>query len=445
MMNKKRVGITLVSVCFVLLIAFVAFSINASHERAEEEKQKQKEEKIALDAKNALEKNTTSTVNELFADEKKTLLNDTYSVDDVKKIEDNIKKITNTTLKNNLNSDVDKAKQLYKSVEASIKQVESLFKDSKEEALAEGITRAKINEVNKVVKEKTPQNKAKKELENKVKKASDLIAKKEAQFEAKDKESNENDKSKIIEQGSSKKSGNSSTTKRNNNSNSSQDTQTNSNYDNSVSDESDTNNSNRKPSSNTSEQPIVAKMNLASRTNQIITVVSSGTNAQVKFWEKTNGNWKQVFSTSGKVGSQGVGSADEYHSRTPRGAYSLGFAFGTSNPGTSLPFRQITNKSYWISNVNDSQYNSWQERSSSNKADEHMASYPTQYRYGVVINYNASRTKGAGSGFFLHCSNGAPTAGCVAISTSHMSTVLQKLHRGAYIVNVTSEQELLNY
>ncbi|TYV53567.1 S-layer protein [Listeria monocytogenes] len=444
-MNKKRVGISLVSVCFVLLIAFVAFSINASHERAEEEKQKQKEEKIALDAKNALEKNTTNTVNELFADEKKTLLSDTYSVDDVKKIEDNIKKITNTTLKDKLNSDVDKAKQLYKSVEASIKQVESLFKDSKEEALAEGITRAKINEVNKVVKEKTPQNKAKKELENKVKKANDLIAKKEAQFEAKAKESNESDKSKINEQGSSKKSGNSSTTKRNDNSNSSQDTQTKSNYNNSGSNESDTNNSNSNPSSNTSEQPIVAKMNLASRTNQIITVVASGTSAQVKFWEKTNGNWNQIFSTSGKVGSQGVGSADEYHSRTPRGAYSLGFAFGTSNPGTSLPFKQITNNSYWISNVNDSQYNTWQERSSSNKADEHMASYPTQYRYGVVINYNTSRTKGAGSGFFLHCSNGAPTAGCVAIPTSHMATVLQKLHTGAYIVNVTSESELLNY
>ncbi|EAC9043121.1 L,D-transpeptidase family protein [Listeria monocytogenes] len=444
-MNKKRVGISLASVCFVLLIAFVAFSINASHERAEEEKQKQKEEKIALDAKNALEKNTTSTVNELFADEKKTLLSDTYSVDDVKKIEDNIKKITNTTLKDKLNSDVDKAKQLYKSVETSIKQVESLFKDSKEEALAEGITRAKINEVNKVVKEKTPQNKAKKELENKVKKANDLIAKKEAQFEAKAKESNESDKSKINEQGSSKKSGNSSTTKRNDNSNSSQDTQTKSNYSNSGSNESDTNNSNSNPSSNTSEQPIVSKMNLASRTNQIITVVASGTSAQVKFWEKTNGNWNQIFSTSGKVGSQGVGSADEYHSRTPRGAYSLGFAFGTSNPGTSLPFKQITNNSYWISNVNDSQYNTWQERSSSNKADEHMASYPTQYRYGVVINYNTSRTKGAGSGFFLHCSNGAPTAGCVAIPTSHMATVLQKLHTGAYIVNVTSESELLNY
>ncbi|ENL2787626.1 S-layer protein [Listeria monocytogenes] len=444
-MNKKRVGISLASVCFVLLIAFVAFSINASHERAEEEKQKQKEEKIALDAKNALEKNTTSTVNELFADEKKTLLSDTYSVDDVKKIEDNIKKITNTTLKDKLNSDVDKAKQLYKSVETSIKQVESLFKDSKEEALAEGITRAKINEVNKVIKEKTPQNKAKKELENKVKKANDLIAKKEAQFEAKAKESNESDKSKINEQGSSKKSGNSSTTKRNDNSNSSQDIQTKSNYSNSGSNESDTNNSNSNPSSNTSEQPIVSKMNLASRTNQIITVVASGTSAQVKFWEKTNGNWNQIFSTSGKVGSQGVGSADEYHSRTPRGAYSLGFAFGTSNPGTSLPFKQITNNSYWISNVNDSQYNTWQERSSSNKADEHMASYPTQYRYGVVINYNTSRTKGAGSGFFLHCSNGAPTAGCVAIPTSHMSTVLQKLHTGAYIVNVTSESELLNY
>ncbi|SQC62111.1 Uncharacterized protein conserved in bacteria [Listeria fleischmannii subsp. fleischmannii] len=95
--------------------------------------------------------------------------------------------------------------------------------------------------------------------------------------------------------------------------------------------------------------------------------------------------------------------------------------------------------------MNDSQYNTWQERESSSGSDEHMASFPTQYQYGVVINYNTARTKGAGSGFFLHCSNGAPTAGCVSIPTSQMKMVLQKLHGSAYIVNVTSEQELLNY
>ncbi|EQC0753567.1 L,D-transpeptidase family protein [Listeria innocua] len=446
-MNKKRLGIALISICFILLIGFVGFSVNASHEKAEEEKKQEEiKKKVALDAKKALEENTQKSVSELFANETKTLLSDKFSLVDVTTIEENIKKITTEKLKTNLTDDIEKAKELYKLVESSKEQVQKLFKDNHEDVLAEGITRTKVDETNKNIKEKTPQNKAKTELESKIKKAYNLI---------KDIEKNNEKDSKQMENtptngGNSDSQSGSNVIEKKDDKDTKNNTKSNSNKSsNSAKQYAD--GSTERPSNKTkgtndnSSQPIVSQMKLASRTNQIITVVASGSSAQVKFWEKSNGVWKQLLSTSGMVGSQGVGSADEYHSRTPRGAYSLGFAFGTSNPGTSLPFRKITNKSYWISNVNDSQYNTWQERSSSNKADEHMASYPTQYRYGVVINYNTSRVKGAGSGFFLHCSNGAPTAGCVAIPTSQMATVLKNLHSGAYIVNVTSEKELLNY
>ncbi|CBY76120.1 toxin Cry1Ac domain D-VI-related protein [Listeria monocytogenes] len=455
-MNKKKIGMSAVVVLFVALIGFVAISINASNEKAEEEKkQEQLEKKKALDAKEALETNTKNAVSGLFENEKKTMLSDTYSIEDVNNIEANLKKMTNKKLKESLTKDVATAKELNKTVMATTKQVNTLFKDSKEMALAEGVTRAKVDAVNKMVIEKTPQKKAQKDLEKKVKKAYELLTAKEkasiSNSTSNEKASNNTTSNSDSVKSGSSNSGSSSSSKStsgsdgsNRASGSKSTSGTNGGSAGSSSNGSG-NNSSSNSSDNNASQPTVAKMNLASRTNQIITVVASGSNAQVKFWEKTGGNWKQVFSTYGNVGSQGVGSADEYHSRTPRGAYSLGFAFGTSNPGTSLSFRKITNRSYWISNVNDSQYNTWQERNSSNKADEHMASYPTQYKYGVVINYNTGRTKGAGSGFFLHCSNGAPTAGCVAIPTSYMSTVLQKLHSGAYIVNVNSESELLNY
>lgn len=39
-MNKKKIGMSAVVVLFVALIGFVAISINASNEKAEEEKSK---------------------------------------------------------------------------------------------------------------------------------------------------------------------------------------------------------------------------------------------------------------------------------------------------------------------------------------------------------------------------------------------------------------------
>lgn len=191
---------------------------------------------------------------------------------------------------------------------------------------------------------------------------------------------------------------------------------------------------------------LVASSRTAQKTNQIVTVVASGTSATVTLLEKRNDVWTEVISTKGYVGSQGVGQAHESSSRTPKGSYSLGFAFGTSNPGTSLQFRQITPNSYWISNTNDPEYNTWQERQSSSNLDEHLIDYQVQYKYGIVINYNINNpVKGAGSGFFLHVANGRPTAGCVSVPESHMVTLMKTIHTGAYIINVHSQNEITSY
>jgi L,D-peptidoglycan transpeptidase YkuD (ErfK/YbiS/YcfS/YnhG family) len=188
---------------------------------------------------------------------------------------------------------------------------------------------------------------------------------------------------------------------------------------------------------------IVARSGTANKTNQIVTVVASGSTAKISLLEKSGGTWAEVIKTNGYVGSLGVGQAREGSSRTPKGSYSLGFAFGTSNPGTKLPFRQITPNSYWISNVNDPDYNTWQERESSAPADEHLADYTVQYQYAIVINYNNG--VGGGSAFFLHVSNGRPTAGCVSVSRDVMVQFMQRIAPGAYIINVNNQSEIANY
>lgn len=189
---------------------------------------------------------------------------------------------------------------------------------------------------------------------------------------------------------------------------------------------------------------LIASSPTAQYTDQIVGVVASGSSATVYLFEKNGSQWQTVLSSGGHVGSMGVGSASESVSRTPKGSYSLGFSFGTSNPGTQLPFRAITPNSYWISNVNDPEYNTWQERpGGSNSADEHLIDYPVQYQYGIVINFNNG--VGGGSGFFLHVDNGAPTAGCVSVPLGVMTTFMQRIHGGASIINVNSESELANF
>ncbi len=196
---------------------------------------------------------------------------------------------------------------------------------------------------------------------------------------------------------------------------------------------------------NVQPQPLIAETNLAKQTNQILTVVASGIHAHITLWTKNGDTWGKSLETNGFVGKYGIGNVHEGSMRTPYGAYSLGFAFGTSNPGTKLPFRQITSKSWWVEDSNDPNYNTWQEGEHFNKPSEHLADYPVQYKYAVVINYNTARTPWAGSGFFVHVSNGSYTAGCVSLPESQMVQLLRILEPNAYILNVSSDSQIRSF
>ncbi|MEG0237450.1 hypothetical protein, partial [Cetobacterium sp.] len=140
------------------------------------------------------------------------------------------------------------------------------------------------------------------------------------------------------------------------------------------------------PYENGSVESYIAQSPTAQYTDQIIGVVASGSSAQVYLLEKNNRVWQTVLQTSGLVGSQGVGQASEYVSRTPKGSYGLGFAFGTGgNPGTNLPYRQITNNSYWISDVNSPYYNTWQEGDFGGNGNEHLIFYNRQAHHYIHL------------------------------------------------------------
>ena len=53
--------------------------------------------------------------------------------------------------------------------------------------------------------------------------------------------------------------------------------------------------------------------------------------------------------------------------------------------------------------------------------------YVSSYGAGAVIAYNEARTPGLGSAIFLHLSSGGSTAGCVALPSSELLSLLRWL------------------
>ncbi len=121
-------------------------------------------------------------------------------------------------------------------------------------------------------------------------------------------------------------------------------------------------------------------------------------------------------------------------SRTPEGTFTLTEAFGAlADPGSGLPYRRTTPEDWWVSDVHAPSYNTWQTCASrtcpfNTSVSEHLNSIRPYYDYAVVMDYNRFPvTKGAGSAFFLHITDGRPTAGCVAIPRSALVKIMRWL------------------
>jgi L,D-peptidoglycan transpeptidase YkuD (ErfK/YbiS/YcfS/YnhG family) len=138
------------------------------------------------------------------------------------------------------------------------------------------------------------------------------------------------------------------------------------------------------------------------------------------------------------VGAAGVGRASETTSRTPAGTFTLTEAFGRlGDPGTALPYRVINGNDWWVSDPASPLYNRFTECARAacpfdTGAGEHLVDAGTSYDHAVVIDYNRSPVvPGAGSAFFLHVTNGAATAGCVAVPAATLVAIMRWLQPSA--------------
>lgn len=174
---------------------------------------------------------------------------------------------------------------------------------------------------------------------------------------------------------------------------------------------------------------------------QVISVVGVGdTDAKVDVYERTAAGWQAVAAgIPAKIGEKGM-SPDHYEGSmmTPMGVYSLDFAFGTQpNPGGGLQYVQVGPNHWWDGDVNSPTYNTMQV------CEENQCPFSTgggsenldipQYAHAVVMGVNKERVPGKGSAFFLHSTDGGPTAGCVAIDDATLAQLTQWLRPGALI------------
>jgi len=175
--------------------------------------------------------------------------------------------------------------------------------------------------------------------------------------------------------------------------------------------------------------------------SQVVTVVASSaraTTAQVTAWQRGPAGWTVALGPlPARIGSGGIGAASEGSTRTPAGVFRLTEAFGrAADPGTRLPYRVVDGHDWWVSDVTSPRYNEYARCAPgtcdfSEAAGENLYAAGPVYDRAVVIDYNRGGTPGAGSAFFLHVSNGAATAGCVAIDGGSLAALMRWLDPAA--------------
>ena len=181
--------------------------------------------------------------------------------------------------------------------------------------------------------------------------------------------------------------------------------------------------------------------------DQLFVVAASGmdqTTAYVTMHEKDEtGAWKQILSTPGFVGKNGLcldGDHAEGCGQTPIGVYHFNKAFGiAADPGCALPYVQVDENAYWSGDP-DRQYNQMVDirHVPELKMDdsEHIVDYEYQYQYCLNISFNEDSTPGRGSAIFLHCFGTQKpwTGGCVAVPEYIMKQVMRSVRESCVVV-----------
>ena len=189
----------------------------------------------------------------------------------------------------------------------------------------------------------------------------------------------------------------------------------------------------------------VSRLDIAKQRTQLIVVEARGTRATVSMHVKVNGAWQEVvYTREGWIGYDGLGDAREGVAYTPVGVMYPDMAFGIcGDPGCKMGYTQVDWSHYWCGDSYSDLYNqfvSTNDRSDFNLYEsEHLISMGYAYNYCLNMGWNAECTPYGGAAFFLHCSTGSATAGCVSVPEWAMIDILCTIEPGCAIIIDTPE------
>ncbi|OBB70773.1 L,D-transpeptidase [Mycobacterium sp. 852014-52144_SCH5372336] len=176
---------------------------------------------------------------------------------------------------------------------------------------------------------------------------------------------------------------------------------------------------------------------------QVISVVGvGGSKAKMDVYQRTGAGWQPVAAgIPAWIGANGMTpQSHDGEMKTPIGVFTLDFAFGTApNPGGGLPYVQVGPDHWWDGDMKSPTYNTMQVcKKAQCPFDTDPASGTEnlqipQYVHAVVMGVNKARVPGNGGAFFLHATDGGPTAGCVAIDDGKLVEIMRWLRPGALI------------
>ena len=189
----------------------------------------------------------------------------------------------------------------------------------------------------------------------------------------------------------------------------------------------------------------VGQLKQAKDAEQLFIVAAVGkTTAYVSMHQKDeDGNWKQIITTPGYIGKEGLGKTKEGDYKTPVGTFHFNYAFGINeDPGcTGFEWHQVTDDDYWSGDTREgygyNQMVSIKDLPDLDTEDsEHIVDYPVHYQYCMNISYNEDGVPGKGSAIFLHCLGPQKpyTGGCVAIPKDQIATAIQNVHEDCVVV-----------
>jgi L,D-peptidoglycan transpeptidase YkuD (ErfK/YbiS/YcfS/YnhG family) len=194
---------------------------------------------------------------------------------------------------------------------------------------------------------------------------------------------------------------------------------------------------------------------------QLVLVVTEGwdaTTGTLQRFEIRDGRWHAVAAAApvsvGRNGAAwGLGlhpaqsegpQKQEGDGRAPAGVFTLGEAFGyAAKADTAMPYRPMQATSYCIDVPDSPLYNRIIDTRTEGEAAAKGSTEPmrldlhnqgdVRYRDGLVIGHNPTATPRAGSCIFAHLwrTPGEPTAGCTAMATATMDSLLAWLRPDA--------------